>query len=47
MKDGKELVNDGKQISIKQDGDLHTLTVTGVQRGDAGNIDIVNSWLGP
>jgi Immunoglobulin I-set domain len=36
-KDGMELKSDGKNIIIKEEAGLHTLTVNGLKREDAGN----------
>ena len=41
VKDGKELVHDGKQVLIKQEGGLHTCTVNGVKRCDTGNSSFI------
>ena len=35
-KEGKEVKHDGKQVIVKQDGGLHSLTLVGVKRGDTG-----------
>jgi len=36
VKDGKEIVPDGKNVLVKQENGLHTLTVNGVKRSDTG-----------
>lgn len=36
MHKGKELKSDGKRIKINEDGAIHTLTVSGIAREDAG-----------
>lgn len=41
VKDGKELVHDGKSISIKEDGSIHSLSVSGVKRSDTGKYSCV------
>lgn len=45
VKDGKELVHDGKQVLIKQEGGLHTCTVNGVKRCDTGNSSFIVFFL--
>lgn len=36
MHDGKELKPEGKHIKISEDDQIHTLTVSGIAREDAG-----------
>lgn len=43
MKDGKEIKNDGKQFILKEEADVHSLTVNGIKRGDAGTFSPTGS----
>jgi hypothetical protein len=36
VKDGKQVKNDRDAVIIKQDGNVHSLTVNGIKRGDSG-----------
>ncbi len=45
VKDGKELVHDGKQVLIKQEGGLHTCTVNGVKRCYTGKSSFIVFFL--
>lgn len=41
MKDGQELVHDGQNVIIKQEGGNHTLTVANAKRSDSGRYTCV------
>ena len=41
MKDGQELVHDGQNVIIKQEGGNHTLTVNNAKRSDSGKYTCV------
>jgi hypothetical protein len=39
-KDGEDLTADGKHITISEDGQLHSLVITNVNRDDSGLIAV-------
>jgi hypothetical protein len=41
VKDGKQIRNDRDAVIIKQEGNVHSLTVNGIKRGDSGKYSCV------